>query len=232
MVLAVTLGSTTPRAEIDGQVFTSATHRIRVTIPRGWRASDQRSYPGILLWMLRSQPEGRVIVGSEPLSQALYCAWPQACRALSQPLSARYACAVRAELERPNILLGPVQAGPKENVDAKLPSVWFEFTDGKSYVRQALAVNERIAVSFVLSTRSATDRATHARAFDQALRSLRELPEEPAPAAPAAPAATTDGSAPATPSEPAATSGPTPTAAAPAAAGIVATMFDPSRPCP
>lgn len=209
-------------ADLDNQLFTSSTDRIKLTVPKGWRASEQPSYPGIVLWMLRSQPEGRIVVGVEPLRHELFCSWPPECRTLSQPLAARYACALRAQLERQNFLLGPVQAGPKENAAAGLQSVWFELTDGKRFVRQAIAANERRVVSLALSTGSAADRATHARAFDQALRSLRELTQTeadavdaaaaeaaarttPSPTAPAAP----DAASPAVPAPP--TSPPPPT---------------------
>lgn len=225
------------RAELDNQLFTSSAHRIKITVPKGWRPSELPSYPGIILWMLRSQPEGRIVVGSEPLRQELYCSWPVECRALSQPLAARYACALRIQLERQNILLGPVQAGPKENLAAGLPSVWFEFTDGKRYVRQALAANEHRVISFALSTGSAADRGSHARAFDQALRSLHELSEEEA-----RPSVATDAKTPAATPPTAASSIPpapsgsaTPPSSAPAtttaAAVLAMPLFDPSARC-
>jgi hypothetical protein len=248
------------RADLDNQVFTSRAQGIRLTVPKGWRASDLASYPGVVLWMLRSQPPGWIIVGAEPLRQQLVCSWPPECRTLSQPLAVRYACALRLQLERQNVLVGPVQAGPKENIAAGLPSIWFEFTDGKRFVRQALAVNERRAVSLVLSTTSVADRATHARAFDQALRSLRELADDAA--APATAANAPSGDAPAgaavPTAAPATAPGPTvapATAAASAAAPagprvadvgagptspsselstqiLALPLFDPDRPCP
>jgi hypothetical protein len=249
-MLAATLlvGESSPSvADLDNQVFTSRAHHIRLAVPKGWRASDLASYPGVVLWMLRSQPSGWIIVGAEPLRQQLVCSWPPECRALSQPLAARYACALRTQLERQNVLVGPVQAGPKENVAAGLPSIWFEFTDGKRFVRQALAVNERRAVSLVLSTTSVADRATHARAFDQALRSLRELPDDGtapataglAAAAPAGAPVPADAAPPAPTSEPApadAAAPPSPSPPAPApelsTQMLALPLFDPSRPCP
>jgi hypothetical protein len=163
------------RADVDNQQFTSRARNLKLTVPKGWRPSELPSYPGVLLWMLRSQPPGWIIVADEPLRQQLVCSWPVECRTASEPLSARYACALGKRLEGKDVLLGPLQSGPKENVAAGIPSVWFEFTDGQRFVRQALAVNERRAITLVLSTSSAAARATHARAFDQVLRSLGEL---------------------------------------------------------
>jgi hypothetical protein len=237
------------QAELDNQLFTSSVHRIKITVPKGWRPSELPSYPGIILWMLRSQPEGRIVVGTEPLRQELYCSWPPECRALSQPLAGRYACALRTQLERQNLLLGPVQSGPKENLASGLPSVWFEFTDGKRYVRQALAATERRVVSFALSTGSAADRGSHARAFDQALRSLQELSEEEArptagdasaPAAGTPPAsgssASSTSSSPSsspsssTPSSSTPPSSPSPAASVPTT--LAMPLFDPDARCP
>lgn len=175
-------------AEVDGQVFTSTTDRIRLTIPKGWRASDLPSYPGALVYLLRSQPEGRIVVGAEPLREQLVCGWPQKCRAETS-LAKQYACALVAQLDR-NHNVGSINSGPKENTQAGLPSVWFELSDNRRFVRLAVAVNERRAVTLVLSTQSAADRATHSRAFDQTLRSLQELSE--AEAAPTSTAAATE----------------------------------------
>lgn len=174
-------------ADVDGQVFTSTTDRIRLTIPKGWRASDLPSYPGALVYLLRSQPEGRIVVGAEPLREQLVCGWPQKCRA-EPSLAKQYACALVVQLDR-NHNVGSINSGPKENAQAGLPSVWFEASDNRRFVRLAVAVNERRAVTLVLSTQSAADRAAHSRAFDQTLRSLQELSEAEAAPASTAPAA-------------------------------------------
>jgi hypothetical protein len=72
-----------------------------------------------------------------------------------------------------------VQAGPKENEQAGMPSVWYELDDGKHFVRQAVAVGEDRVVSLTLTAPSAQARSAHVRAFEQALRTLRPLtPEE------------------------------------------------------
>jgi hypothetical protein len=72
-----------------------------------------------------------------------------------------------------------VQAGPKENEQAGIPSVWFEVNDGKDYLRQAVALREDRVISLVLSAKSEAARNAHVRYFEQALRTLRPLtPEE------------------------------------------------------
>ena len=170
------------RAELENQVFTSRADRLRLIVPRGWRATDHPTYPGLLLWMMRTQPPGQIVLTSETFTRDLYCSWPVVCRASTETPTAKYACAVRAKLQAQRLVVGPVQAGPKENVAAGLPSVYFEYDDGKRYLRQAIAVTEDRAISLVLSAPSLEARSSHVRAFDQALRTLRLLtPDETAP---------------------------------------------------
>ncbi len=245
LVGALSAGSSTALAELDNQLFTSKNHRVKLTVPKGWRPSELPSYPGIILWMLRSQPEGRIVVGAEPLRQELFCSWSPECRAFPT-MAARYACHLRAQLDRQDVLLGPVQAGPKD-LDAKLQSVWFEFTDGKRFVRQAIAANDRRVVSIALSTGSAADRATHARAFEQALRSLGELTEAearttpddaeparstPSPSSPPEPGAAPPPAGTTTTTSTSSTSEPTSSEQPAGATRLALPLFDPAKPCP
>ena len=163
------------RAELENQVFTSRANRLRLIVPRGWRATDHPTYPGLLLWMMRTQPPGQVALSAEAFTRELYCSWPPECRAAIDTPTGKYACALRAKLQAQRIRVGPVQAGPKENEAAGLPSVWFEYDDGKRFLRQALAVTNDRAVSLVLSAPSLEARSAHVRSFDQALRTLRLL---------------------------------------------------------
>jgi hypothetical protein len=162
-------------AELENQVFTSRADRLRLVVPRGWRATDQPSYPGLLLWMLRSQPPGQIVLSSEAFTRELFCSWPVACRTTQDPLPARYACALRVKLQAQRLRVGPTQPGPKENEAAGLPSVWFEYEDGKHFLRQAVALTADRAISLVLSAPTNDARAQHARPFDQTLRTLRTL---------------------------------------------------------
>jgi hypothetical protein len=227
--IAIAVGTSTVNAELENQIFTSWAHQLRVVVPRGWRATDQPSYPGLLLWMLRSQPEGKIVLTAEPFTRAVYCSWPPECRASPEALPSKLACALRAKLQAQRIRVGPVQAGPKENLQAGMPSVWFELESGERFLRQAVAVREDRVVSLVLSASSAEARSAHVRAFEQALRTLRPLTAEeigiraPGSAAPLA----TDagiGDAATAPAD-AATGGPTAFELAPAA------KIDPVGPC-
>jgi hypothetical protein len=177
------------RAELDNQVFTSRGDRLRMVVPRGWRATDHPTYPGLLLWMMRTQPPGQIVLSSESFTRELYCSWPAVCRAAADTVTNKYACALRVKLQTQRLRVGPTQAGPKENEAAGIPSVWFEYDDGKRFLRQAIAVTNDRAISLVLSAPSIDARSAHVRPFDQALRTLRLLS-----AAEAAPPGTPDAS--------------------------------------
>jgi len=165
-------------ADLDNLVFTSRTNQLRLVVPRGWRASDLPSYPGLLLWMGRSEPQGQMTLTGEDFTRELYCSWPRACQASHEGFPARYACALRSKLEAQRLKVGPVQAGPRENEAAGLASIWFEYDDGKHFLRQAIAFSTDRAFSLVLSAPTSEARATHTRAFEQALRTLHLLSAE------------------------------------------------------
>jgi hypothetical protein len=169
------------QAELENQVFISRADRLRMVVPRGWRATDQPSYPGLLLWMMRTQPPGQIVLTAETFTRELYCSWSINCRNQTTN-TARYACALREQLAKQRMRVGPTQLGPKENDAAGLPSVWFEYDDGKRFLRQAVAVTDERAISLVLSSPTNEARAAHVRPFDQALRTLQLLTaEESAP---------------------------------------------------
>src|SRR5882724_6040698 len=67
-------------AELENLVFTSPADHLRLIVPRGWRSSDQPSYPGLVLWMARSQPQGQMVLTTEAFTRDLYCSWPVTCR--------------------------------------------------------------------------------------------------------------------------------------------------------
>jgi len=156
-------------------VFTSRADRIQMVVPRGWRATDQPSYPGLLLWLMRSQPPGQIVMTGEALTRQMYCSWPIACRTSSEPLQAKYACALRDKLTAQRLVVGPTQPGPRDNEVAGVPSVWFEYEDSKRFLRQAVLLNGDRAISLVLSSTSVEARATHVRSFEQMLRTLRPM---------------------------------------------------------
>jgi uncharacterized membrane protein YgcG len=174
-------------ADLENLVFTSRADHLRVIVPRGWRASDQASYPGLVLWMARSQPQGQIVLTAEELTHQMYCSWPVACRTSHEGLPWKYACSLRTKLEARGLHVEGVQAGPKENEAAGLPSVWFEYQDSKHFMRHAIAFSADRAFSLVLSAPNSEARATHTRAFEQALRTMQLLTDEEAAASPSAP---------------------------------------------
>lgn len=162
-------------ADLDNLVFTSKPDRIRMVVPRGWRATDQPSYPGLLLWMMRSQPPGQIVLTSEVFTRELYCAWPAACRNSTEPVLQRYVCALRTKLEGLRLKVGAVQPGPKDNEAAGMPSIYFEYEDGRRFLRHAFTFTNDRFITLVLSAPTNDGRASHVRPFDQALRTLRPL---------------------------------------------------------
>jgi len=162
-------------ADLDNLVFTSKPDRIRMVVPRGWRATDQPSYPGLLLWMMRSQPPGQIVLTSEVFTRELYCSWPVACRNSTDPVLQRYVCALRTKLGQARMKVGTVQPGPKENEAEGMPSIYFEYEDGRRFLRHAFTYTNDRFVTLVLSAPTNDGRASHVRPFDQALRTLRPL---------------------------------------------------------
>src|SRR5690348_14536380 len=167
-------------ADLENGVFTSREARLRMIVPRNWRVSDQTSYPGLVLWMARSEPQpGQIQLTVERFTRELYCSWPRTCQVSREGLPSRYACALRSTLEAKRIRVEAVQAGPKENEAAGLPSIWFDYDDGKHFLRQAIAFSpDDYAISLVLSAGSKEARAIHGRAFEQALRTLHLVSAE------------------------------------------------------
>jgi len=179
------LWSLPSEAELDNHVFTSRADRIRIVVPRGWRESDAPSYPGLLLWMMR--PDAKIVLTAEPFTRALYCSWPVTCRTSHEvnTVEAKLACALRQKLTAERMRIGPIQAGPKENQEAGLASVWFDYDDGKHFMRQAVALGEDRAFSLVLAASSNEARNAQIRSFEQTLRTLRPLTEAELGAPPA-----------------------------------------------
>lgn len=186
-IIAIVIGvvARDSAADLDNLVYTSRVDRLRIVVPRNWRASEQQSYPGFRLWMAPVKrpagqiqtPAGQIQLTSEEFTRQLYCSWPVSCQRETQ-LAGKYACALRQKLEGLRMRVGPAQAGPRENEEAGLPSMWFEYDDGKHFVRQAIAFSADRAFSLILSTPNAAARATHTRAFEQVLRTMRLLSAE------------------------------------------------------
>ena len=181
----------------EGGVFTSKPDGIGLVVPRGWHATDQASYPGVLLWMLHAQPDARIVLTAEPFTRSYYCSWDQACRASHDALPAKLACALSAKLKKQGMHVGAIQAGPRENDAVGMSSVWFEYDDADPktnkghFLRQAVTLTEDRVITLLLSTSSIDARTSYTRAFEQTLRTLHPLTAEEAQAAPSEPAPAT-----------------------------------------
>lgn len=186
-VASMTASFQPARAELENRVFTSRSDRLRMVVPRSWRESDVPSYPGFLLWMMG--PNAKMVLTAEPFTRQLYCSWPVACRTSREigTVLGKFACALSQRLTSQQMRVSAVQAGPKENQDAGLPSVWFEYDDGHRFLRQAVALTEDRAISLVLSAPSANARAANIRSFETALRTLQRLEPAETPESDAAP---------------------------------------------
>src|ERR1051325_3702826 len=86
-------------AELESAVFTSREAGLRMIVPRNWRASEQTSYPGLVLWMAYSKPPGQLQLTIERFTRELFCSWPRSCQLSREALPSRYACALRSTLE-------------------------------------------------------------------------------------------------------------------------------------
>lgn len=198
VVAAITTAEPTS-ADIENRVFTSRSDRLQIVVPRGWRESEVPSYPGLLLWMMA--PNAKMVLTAEPFSRQLYCSWPVVCRASHEisTVLGKFACALSQRLTSEKMRVSAVQAGPKENEEAGLPSVWFEYDDGQHFMRQAVVLTEDRAISLVLSAKSADARAANIRSFVTALRSLQRLTSEAAAAGSGSSVAITPSSSPVNP---------------------------------
>ncbi|MCA9674866.1 MAG: hypothetical protein H6709_23025 [Kofleriaceae bacterium] len=148
-------------AAIEGGTFTSTDQNVRVTLPRGWRVSDQAAYPRVILRMFRTRPRAAMMLAVDPLPAA--SALPEDCVAEATPPT-QLACLQKHRLAALGFEVGAVQGGTRP---------WFDFADGHRQSRQGLVILGDQVFTLVLSADSAAARAQYARSFDRALRSVR-----------------------------------------------------------
>jgi hypothetical protein len=101
----------------------------------------------------------------EDIGPASRACWPKECG--RDPTVPGFVCVLSSRLKTAGFDVGPVEDGR-----------WFDYQRGKNakrFLRQGAVVLGHHAFTLVLATPTAADRATHARAFDRALRSLRPL---------------------------------------------------------
>lgn len=149
------------RAAIEGGVYASDEHNVRVSLPRGWRISEQAAYPGVIVRMHRTRPRATMLLAVDPLPARAELS--EGCAALSTFAEA-VACEQRADLAARGVTVGEVQAAARP---------WFDYADGKRVLRQGVVVLGPRVFTLVLAADSTSARAQYARSFDRTLRSVR-----------------------------------------------------------
>lgn len=146
-------------AQVTGDRFESQEWGIRISAPIHWRMSAQTSYPSVLLWMHRSNPAGKMLLGVERLT--------------GQTTSVQYAERIKEQLADRGFQV------QKPQLHAATGAFWIEFDDGELFFRQALLVSGDIGYSLTLAASGARTRSQHLRAFDYALRSIEKIDTAP-----------------------------------------------------
>lgn len=185
IALAIVVGNQlrSADADIDGGTFSSEADNVRATVPRGWRVSDQPSYPGVILRMFRTRPRGTLLLAVDPIPTI-----EVGCQArptsdgttpVDLPLASQIACHQAKELEAKGFTVGAIK-------EAARP--WFDYEDKSRMLRQGVVVLGDTVATLVLAADTTAGRAQYNRTFDKILRSIRALE-----ASSGAAAATSDG---------------------------------------
>lgn len=177
--VAIVVGDQLRRAaaEIEGGTFTSNADNVRATVPRGWRVSEQASYPGVVLRMYRTRPRGTLLLAVDALPTI-----EVACQArpmseggtpIDLPLAVQVACHQVKDLEARGFTVGPIK-------EAARP--WFDYEDKTRMLRQGVVVLGDQVATLVLASDTTAGRAQYNRTFDKVLRSIRALEADEAAA--------------------------------------------------
>jgi hypothetical protein len=157
-------------AEIEGGTFSSKADNVRATVPRGWRVSDQPSYPGVILRMFRTKPHGTLLLAVDPIPTI-----EVACQGRPSvdgappadlPLATQIACHQAKALEASGFTVGPIK-------EAARP--WFDYESSDRMLRQGVVVLGETVATLVLASDTNAGRAQYNRTFDKVLRSIRDL---------------------------------------------------------
>jgi hypothetical protein len=178
----------TAQAEIVGDRFRSTEWRVTMVAPRNWQITDQTSYPNILLWMVRHNPPGKMLLAAE--------------RVAAETDVLTYAATTTKVLQA----MGFVVRTPQ--LHGATGAYWIDFDNGTVFLRQAFLVTGGFGYALTLSAPDARLRTQHLRAFDQALRSISPHRGRNEPAA--APAGDEPAGEPDAPDRPGAPSGEAP----------------------
>jgi hypothetical protein len=140
-------------ADIEGDRFTSDEWRVSLTAPRGWLLTEQTSYPNILLWMIRHDPEGKMILSAEPVDPGVDAqAYAQKTLALLETFGFE---------------------GRAPTVHSSTGAFYYDIDNGLTYLRQAFLVSDGTGYVLTLAAGDASVRSQHSRSFDYALRAIR-----------------------------------------------------------
>lgn len=148
-------GASAASADIEGEEFTSAQWRIRLTAPKNWQLTEQTAYPNILLRIERRDPKGVILLAAEKVPAAIR--------------TRDYAIEVARRLDK----LGFKTRAP--SLHATTGAFITDFDNGKVFLRQAVLVVGDIGYSLTLSAPDARVRGQHLRAFENVLRELEPL---------------------------------------------------------
>lgn len=163
ILIALAFGLTRVQADLTGDLYESEEWRVSLRGPKGWKLSDNRSYPSILLWMVHRRPDARMLFSAELL--------------VNVKNTQDYATQTAARLEK----LGFKVRAPQ--LHSATGAYWMDFDDGKQFLRQAVLVpsQQGIGYSLTLSAPGTSSRGQLLRAFDYTLRSIvpvRSKPQE------------------------------------------------------
>jgi hypothetical protein len=161
IALLIALLGAPAAADIDGDQFTRSDWQVAIRAPKNWQLTEQTSYPNILLWMTRKNPDGRMLLSAE--------------RQEKERIDAEeYARRTAGVLTRLGFTVRTAQR------HAATGAWWFDFDNcgeqptcrGKVFLRQAFLVENAVGYSLTLAAPDARTRGQHLRAFDAALRSM------------------------------------------------------------
>ncbi|HVV85845.1 MAG TPA: hypothetical protein VHE35_22455 [Kofleriaceae bacterium] len=162
-------GARRAAAEIDGDQLVAPERGLRLELPRGWRASEVSAYPGIVVWLSRTQPHVTLLVTVDPVVGP--------CRDPLRFCDADPDAAIN--VLRQQLLAAGFQITAQEA--SRVPEL--DYQAGDRYLRHAVLVEGNQVVSVILAADSPALRAAQARVFERLALSIRAL--APAPRRPA-----------------------------------------------
>ena len=163
-----------PGVHVDARIGSASSSRAAGARP------ISRAIPGSLLWMMRSQPEGKIVLTAEAVhARALLLVAGRVPHEPRVDCPAKFACALRQKLHGAaacaSVRSRPVPRRTRRPGYRRCGSS--TTTASTSFARPSRSREDR-AISLVLSTDVERRAREHVRAFEQALRTLRPLTDE------------------------------------------------------